>query len=129
MSRNRRALLPYLRRKLRNGWNGFSHAVRTDFSVTYKIPVSVAVIAASIVFSRWVDVVLVLVVTGQALAAELFNTALEDLCDLVQPRRSTRIGRIKDVASAAAGISILLWFGVIIYEFVGLLRLVVLRQV
>ena len=114
-------------RKVRHAVNGLVHAMRHDVSVAYKIPVSVVVVAASIVFARWVDLILVVVVTGQALAAELFNSALERLCDFVEERQDPRIGLIKDIAATAAGIMIVIWAAVVIYEYINFIRLILRR--
>ena len=114
-------------RKVRHAVNGLLHAMRHDFSVAYKIPVSVIVIVASLVFSRWVDLILVVVVTAQALAAELFNSALERLCDFVENRYDPRIGAIKDIAAAAAGVTILVWAAVVVYEYISFFLLLLRR--
>jgi diacylglycerol kinase (ATP) len=95
---------------------GFRRAVLEDLSVAYKVALSVPVLAVCLGLRQWVDFMLVLVATGQMLAAEIFNTALEDLCDVVQPDRDDRIGAVKDMAAAAAGLSILVWSSVILYE-------------
>ncbi len=42
---------------------------------------------------------------GTVLAVETLNTALEMLCDLVQPKFDPRIGKIKDVAAGATVIT------------------------
>jgi diacylglycerol kinase (ATP) len=110
-------------RKVRHAVNGLLHAMRYDLSVAYKIPVSVIVIVASIVFARWVDLILLVVVTAQALAAELFNSAVERLCDFVENRYDPRIGAIKDIAAAAAGVTILVWAAVVVYEYLKFLLL------
>ena len=99
-----------------------------DASVATILPVSAAVVVASIVFSRWVDLALVSVVTVQALAAELSNTALEKLCDFVEPRHNRKVGAIKDVAASAAGVTILAWVGVVIYEYVSFILLLTGRS-
>ncbi|MDH5300308.1 MAG: diacylglycerol kinase [Gammaproteobacteria bacterium] len=44
---------------------------------------------------------LVIVMMALVMAAELFNTALEALCDYVQPEHHATIGYIKDVAAGA----------------------------
>jgi diacylglycerol kinase len=106
--------------KLRNVGRGLFYAVRNDRSVTLLLPVSVVGLAASAILARWVDVVVLVVVTGQALTAELMNTALEKLCDVVQSGHDERIGRIKDVAAAAAGISLAAWVVVLLYEYLRL---------
>jgi diacylglycerol kinase (ATP) len=38
---------------------------------------------------------------GLVLGAELCNTAVERLCDIVQPERDERVGRVKDIAAGA----------------------------
>ena len=44
--------------------------------------------------------VLILIMSG-VLAAETFNTALEELCDKFQPTHDPHIAKIKDLAAAA----------------------------
>jgi diacylglycerol kinase (ATP) len=112
--------LPWPWRKLRNAGAGLLHAARTDRSMAVLLPVSLLVMVVSIALARWVDVLLVVVTTGLSLAAELFNSAIEDLCDFVEGRRDERIGRIKDIASAATTVSHLTWAAVLIYEAVRL---------
>jgi diacylglycerol kinase (ATP) len=41
-----------------------------------------------------------LLAAGLVIAMEVANTALEKLCDYVQPEREKRIGIIKDIAAA-----------------------------
>ncbi|CAK6695507.1 diacylglycerol kinase [Synechococcus sp. CBW1107] len=59
------------------------------------------------------------------LAAELLNTASEELCDHVQPKRNPQIGATKDIAAAGMSLAILAWGGVLILE---VWRLVLMRQ-
>ena len=56
-----------------------------------------------------------LLATGMMLSAELFNSAIEILCDVVESREDVRISMIKDIA-AAAGISIFVWAAILILE-------------
>ena len=44
---------------------------------------------------------LVVVMIAMVLMAELFNTALEVLCDYIQPEHHEAIGKIKDISAAA----------------------------
>ena len=39
---------------------------------------------------------------------ELLNTAIEKLCDRITTKPDEQIGRVKDIASAAVGLAILL---------------------
>ena len=44
---------------------------------------------------------IVLLTIGVVLAAEIFNTALEELCDMLQPAHDPHVGKIKDLAAGA----------------------------
>lgn len=48
-----------------------------------------------------VDTVLILIVSFGVLVAEIFNTAIEKICDIIQPEFDTRIGFIKDISAGA----------------------------
>ncbi len=102
-------------RKLKIIFSGLHFAV-SDFSVAYKLVLSVPVFALSFILQQWVDVTLILLATGMMLVAELLNSAIEILCDFVQPQQDHRIGIIKDIAAAAAGISIFIWAITLILE-------------
>jgi diacylglycerol kinase len=91
-------------------------AVISDFSVAYKLVLSVPALIFSFVCRQWFDVTLVLLATGMMLVAELFNSAIEILCDFVEQRENFQIGVIKDIAAAAAGISIFVWVATLILE-------------
>ncbi|MDR3023184.1 diacylglycerol kinase family protein [Chryseobacterium sp.] len=47
------------------------------------------------------DAALVLIASFAVLSAEIFNTAIEKICDIIQPDFDKRIGFIKDVAAGA----------------------------
>jgi diacylglycerol kinase len=48
-----------------------------------------------------VDTALILIVSFGVLAAEIFNTAIEKICDIIQPEFDKRIGFIKDISAGA----------------------------
>jgi len=48
-----------------------------------------------------IDVILILIVCFGVLVAEIFNTAIEKICDMIQPEFDKRIGFIKDIAAGA----------------------------
>ncbi len=47
------------------------------------------------------DAVCVLIVSFGVLAAEIFNTSIEKICDIMQPEFDIRIGFIKDISAGA----------------------------
>jgi diacylglycerol kinase len=51
-------------------------------------------------------VMVILVATAQVLTSELFNAALEAVCDFIKPTNNHKIMIIKDISAAATGISI-----------------------
>jgi diacylglycerol kinase len=110
-------------RKLKVILSGLYVAAITDFSVAYKVILSVPVLAASFLLRQWIDVSLILLAMGLMLISELFNSALEVLCDLVEPEQNDRIRIIKDIAAAAAGLSILVWAAILILESIRLFQL------
>ncbi len=96
-------------RKLRVIVAGLRYAVLSDFSVAYKVVLSVIVLSVAFVLRQWVDVLLILLATGMVLTAEILNSAIEALCDFVEFGHNEKIKLIKDVAAAAVGVSILVW--------------------
>lgn len=107
--------------KLANAGRGLQAAFEGDRSVAWKVPLLVVVLAASVYYRQWVDVLVLIVATTTLLAAELLNTAVEELCDFVQPRFDERIGRIKDIAAAAVMICHGGWLMVVLFEGARLL--------
>jgi diacylglycerol kinase (ATP) len=52
-----------------------------------------------------VEIALLVLVGALLLAVETLNTAIEMLCDFVQPERDPKIGKIKDVAAGATAVT------------------------
>ena len=110
-------------RKIRTVISGLRYAVLYDWSVTYKLILSVVVLAVAFGARAWVDFLLILVVTAFVLVAEIFNSAIEALCDFVETRHNEKIKVIKDIAAAGVGIAILTWLIVLGVELSRLLEL------
>ena len=105
-------------RKLKVILAGLHVAVVTDFSVAYKVVLSIIVLAVSFSLQKWIDASLILLAMGLMLISELFNSAIEVLCDFVEPNHNERIRIVKDIAAAAAGISIFVWAAILSVEMV-----------
>ncbi len=108
-------------RKFKVILSGLRFAVLSDFSVLYKVIVSLAVLIPVLMFNEMIDAAVILVATGMMLAAEIFNTAIEAICDFIQPEYDEKIGMIKDVAAAATGIAIFIWLAVLLIEVLEVL--------
>ncbi len=96
--------------------SGLRFAIFGDVSVAYKVVLSLIVLTVSFWLHEWLDVVVITIVTGVMLSAEMFNTAIEALCDYVQPQHDPKIKVIKDIAAAAAGVSIVIWLVTLLFE-------------
>lgn len=98
--------------------SGLRFAVLYDFSVLYKIIISVLMLIAVLIFKEWLDASLIILSTGVMLAAEMFNTAIEAICDFMETSYNEKILIIKDIAAAATGITIFVWIAVLCLEAV-----------
>ena len=86
-------------RKVRTVISGLRYAVLYDFSVAYKLVVSVILLAVAFALRAWLDFLLILVATGLVLVAETLNSAIEALCDFVESSHNEKIKVIKDISA------------------------------
>jgi len=92
-----------------NSWRGMVAAARSEQAfreelIALAIAVPLAFVVATEAWKRFALIGVVLLL----MAVELLNTAIEKLSDHVTPHHHDAIGRIKDMASAAVGLSLLL---------------------
>lgn len=50
---------------------------------------------------RYMEWIVLIICMGMVIAAELFNTALEYLCDKVEPQKNETIKKVKDISAGA----------------------------
>lgn len=92
-----------------NTWNGLRAAARSEQAFRQELAVLVlavplAFLIAAEPWKRLLLIAFILIV----LAVELLNSAIEKLSDHVAPARHSRIKDVKDMGSAAVGLSLLL---------------------
>ena len=94
-----------LKKQLRSfgyAWKGIQSCVGKEQNLSFHLIAAMAVIIAGIVLgitrNEWIMVVMCI---GTGIAAELFNTAIEKLVDLVSPDRHPVAGQVKDIAAGA----------------------------
>lgn len=109
-------------KKIKTVFSGLRYAIIYDWSVTWKLVLSAVILGLAFEFREWIDVLLILLATALVLVAEIFNSAIEALCDFVESRENPKIKVIKDMAAAAVGIAIAVWLAVIATETSELLR-------
>lgn len=92
-----------------NSWNGLRAAVRSEEAFRQEVAAFVIAIPFAFLIGAglWQRVALVGVVV-LVMVVELLNTAIEKLSDHVTPDTHPAIGMIKDMSSAAVGLSLLL---------------------
>jgi diacylglycerol kinase (ATP) len=92
-----------------NSWNGFCFALRTETAVQQEFAVLVPAVPLAFVVAEdaWRRFALIGVLV-LLIVIELLNTAIEKLCDRVNPAIDPQIGRVKDMGSAAVGCTLFL---------------------
>jgi diacylglycerol kinase (ATP) len=92
-----------------NSWRGMVAAARSEQAfreelIALAIAVPLAFVVATEAWKRFALIGVVLLL----MAVELLNTAIEKLSDHVTPAQHPDIGRIKDMASAAVGVALMI---------------------
>jgi len=91
-----------------NSWNGIVSAVQTEMAIRQELVL--LALAIPLAFLVTSDVSRRFILVGSVaflLVIELLNTAIEKLCDRITRVRDESIGMIKDLSSAAVGVSLL----------------------
>jgi len=92
---------------------GFAHAMRSEASLRLQaLAGAAALLVLLLVRPPAVWWALVLLASAAVLAAELFNTAIEHLADVLHPQQSPGVRIVKDCAAAAVLIAVLGALGV-----------------
>lgn len=85
-----------------HAWNGMLYFVRNERNARIHVTASVLVILAGCWLQLTsLDWCILLFCIGWVIMAELMNTAIEHLCNMMQPGQDIRIKRIKDMSAAA----------------------------
>ena len=83
-------------------WQGIRCCVGKEQNLSFHLIATVCVVVAGFCFgitrSEWMAIVICI---GLVIAAELFNSAIERLVDLVSPQRHPVAGQVKDIAAGA----------------------------
>ncbi|AZA76989.1 diacylglycerol kinase family protein [Chryseobacterium sp. G0186] len=110
---------PPLHKSFLNAFRGLFAMVKTERN--FQIELSAFIINLFLIFylplSR-LDATLILIVSAAVLSAEIFNTAIEKICDIIQPNFDKRIGFIKDIAAGAVVLTAIVAVitGILVYE-------------
>ncbi|MBM6775261.1 diacylglycerol kinase [Olsenella profusa] len=100
---------PSFRKSFLFAIQGFRTAVSTERNIKVMLAVGACAVAAGLVLQ--IDLVswaIILLCCGVVITAELLNTAVETVVDLVSPEFHPLAGRAKDIAAAAVWVLSLL---------------------
>jgi len=82
--------------------NGITYLLKNENNIRYQLIAGIIVIGLGLYLeatqSEWITLICMI---GLVLMAEAFNTAIEKLCDFVQPDHHAQIGIVKDLAAGA----------------------------
>ena len=86
----------------RYAWQGLRCCIGKEQNLSFHLIATALVIVAGfslgITRAEWIAITLCI---GMVIAAELFNSAIERLVDLVSPQRHPLAGQIKDIAAGS----------------------------
>ena len=86
----------------RYAFRGIGFMIKTQHNFWVHLGITILVVAAGLFFRISLnDWMLIILAIGLVLSAETFNTAIEQLTDLVHPDTHPVAGRVKDVAAGA----------------------------
>ena len=77
-------------------WKGLRQCIGKEQNLSFHLITTI--ILFDITRTEWMIIILCI---GMVVAAELFNTAIERLVDLVSPERHPIAGQVKDIAAGA----------------------------
>ena len=83
-------------------WKGIRCCIGKEQNLSFHlIATAVVVIAGFVLGITRMEWMIIILCIGVVIAAELFNTAIEKLVDLVSPERHPVAGQVKDIAAGA----------------------------
>ncbi len=91
-----------LAESFRHAFEGFKEGIKTERNMKIHLFMTALVVFCSLVFGLTpMEKVVVYILCGAVIAAELFNTAIENAVDIVSPSFNIHAKKAKDAAAAA----------------------------
>jgi diacylglycerol kinase len=82
--------------------NGLKYTIRTQHNFTIHLVLAIIAIILGFVLNisnlEWITIIIVI---GLVMSAEIFNTSVEEIVNLVSPSKNSKAGIIKDLAAGA----------------------------
>ncbi len=88
-------------KSFKDSLSGFKVVLMEERNFKIEIIISLLVLIFVTIFDfSLYEIIPLLIVMFMVITAEIVNTAVEDICNKIQPNQDTAIGRIKDVMAA-----------------------------
>jgi len=116
-------------KSFRNAFSGLAALLKYEHNARIHLFILLLAVVAGILLKiSAIDWVAIVFASGLVFISECFNTAVEDLSDIVTPGQNEKIKKVKDVAAAAVLISafVSLIIGLIVF-LPGIYKLIVNR--
>lgn len=112
--------------KFKVAFQGILYALKHETHMKIHALAAIAVIALATYFSvSSLEWIVLLICIGAVLSAEIFNSALEKLCDTLHPERAEGIKHVKDMAAGAVLVVAILSAVIALIVFVPYFRTLV----
>lgn len=83
-------------------WKGIRCCIGKEQNLSFHLIAAIIVVIAGFILSiTTIEWTIVILCIGVVIAAELFNTAIERLVDLVSPQQHPIAGKVKDIPAGA----------------------------
>lgn len=103
-------------RSFKYAFEGVLYIFQREKNVWFQMFAGLTLVTISLILKNNVFASLHLVLMLFTISQEMMNTALEELCDHIEPNYNLAIKTIKDVAAASVLVGAFAWIFVIIYQ-------------
>ena len=97
---------------------GLVYAFRTEPNLVIQLMIGLSFFLFNLFAGQLILAVANLIFMAITMGFEIFNTALENICDLVNPELNNRVKIIKDLSAGAVLIVALVWLLIIVFSIV-----------
>jgi len=107
--KNKQFSFRYRLKSFRFAFNGLKYLIEREHNARIHLVATALVITFGFKISlkEWMSLIIVI---GLVLVSEIFNTAIETICDFISPQKHESIKNIKDLSSAAVLVSAVIAF-------------------
>ncbi|MEM1312752.1 MAG: diacylglycerol kinase [Patescibacteria group bacterium] len=95
---------------------GIITAFKREPNLHLQVVIGILFALIAIVNQRWITGMANIILMSVVISLEMLNSAIETICDLVQPQYNAKVKIIKDMAAGSVLIVALSWLVVLVYQ-------------